>query len=302
MKILICSDGKPAADNATRIGGLVAGPSRAEATLLGIAEKPSDERPLRDALEAQAQSLRADGVAPEIVVRAGEPVRQILNQTSTTTYDLVVIGARRTGRKGLYWRSEKTYEVIKAIPPPVLVAIGECNRLKRFLVCTGGKQFIEEAVHLTGKVAAAVGASVTLLHVMAEPPAIYADLVRLEEDVNRLLESGSELGLNLRRQKEDLERLGVPAEVHVRHGIVIDQVFAEVRQGDHDLIVTGSSQARGMLQHYIMGDLTRSILNRANCSVLVARSRKGAATRSVLNRIKSLFSPKNRRAEIGVIK
>ena len=298
MKILICSDGKPAADNATRIGGLLAGPSRAEATLLGIAEKPSDERPLRDALEAQAQSLRADGVAPEIVVRAGEPVRQILNQTSTATYDLVVIGARRTGRKGLYWRSEKTYEVIKAIPPPVIAAIGDCNRLKRFLVCTGGKEFIEEAVQLTGKVAAAVGASVTLLHVMAEPPAIYADLVRLEEDVDRLLGSRSELGLNLHRQKEELERLGVPAEVRVRHGIVIDQVFAEVRQGDHDLIVTGSSQARGMLQHYIMGDLTRSILNRANCSVLVARSGKGAAARSILNRIKSLFMPKNRRAKI----
>src|ERR1700719_5369874 len=272
MKILICSDGKPAADNATRIGGLLAGPSRAEATLLGIAEKPSDERPLRDALEAQAQSLRADGVAPEIVVRAGEPVRQILNQTSTATYDLVVIGARRTGRKGLYWRSEKTYEVIKAIPPAVIAAIGDCNRLKRFLVCTRGKEFIEEAVQLTGKVAAAVGASVTLLHVMAEPPAIYADLVRLEEDITRLLESNSELGINLRTQKQDLEKLGVPTEVHVRHGIVVDQVFAEVRKSNYDLIVTGSSQARGMLRHYIMGDLTRSILNHANCPVLVARA------------------------------
>jgi len=292
MKILICSDGKPAADNATRIGGLLAGPSHAEATLLGIAEKPSDERPLRNALEAQAQSLGVDGVTPEIVVRAGEPVRQILNQTSTTTYDLVVIGARHTGRTGLYWRSEKTYEVIKAIPPPVLVALGECNRLKRFLVCTGGKEFIEEAVQLTGKVAAAVGASVTLLHVMAEPPAIYADLVRLEEDVDRLLESGSELGLNLRRQKEELERLGVPAEVRVRHGIVIDQVFAEVRQGDYDLIVTGSSQARGMLRHYIMGDLTRSILNRANCSVLVARSGKSKGPISLLASLRRLFGPR----------
>jgi nucleotide-binding universal stress UspA family protein len=292
MKILICSDGKPAADNATRIGGLLAGPSHAETTLLGIAEKPSDERPLRDALEAQAQSLRADGIAPEIVVRAGEPVRQILNQTSTTAYDLVVIGARHKGRTGLYWRSEKTYEVIKAIPPPVLVAIGESNRLKRFLVCTGGKEFIEEAVQLTGKVAAAIGASVTLLHVMAEPPAIYADLVRLEEDVNRLLESKSELGLNLHRQKEELERLGVLAEVRVRHGIVIDQVFAEVRQGDHDLIVTGSSQARGVLRHYIMGDVTRSILNRANCPVLVARSGKSKGPISLLASLKRLFGPR----------
>src|SRR6266436_3015217 len=292
MKILIFCDGTPGADNATRIGGLLAGPSHAETTLLGIAEKPSDERPLRDALEAQAQSLRADGVAPEIVVRAGEPVRQILNQTSTTTYDLVVIGSRHTGRTGLYWRSEKTYEVIKAIPPPVLVAIGECNRLKRFLVCTGGKEFIEEAVQLTGKVAAAVGASVTLLHVMAEPPAIYADLVRLEEDVDRLLESKSELGVNLRRQKESLERLGVPTEVHVRHGIVLDQVFAEAREGGHDLIVTGSSQARGLLRHYIMGDLTRSILNHANCPVLVARGGRPPAIGGFWDLLKHLFHRK----------
>jgi nucleotide-binding universal stress UspA family protein len=278
MKILICSDGTSPADSAIRIGGLLIGPTHAETTLLGIAENPRDERPLRDALEAQAGSLRAHGVAPEVVVREGEPIRQILIQTSKTTYDFVVIGARRKGTTGLYWRSEKTYEVIKLIPPPVLVAIGECTTLKKFLICTGGKEFIEEAVQLTGKLAAAVGASVTLLHVMAEPPAIYADLVRMEEDVERLLESKSELGVNLRRQKESLGRLGVPTEVHVRHGIVLDQVFAEARAGDYDLIVTGSSQAQGLLRHYIMGDVTRGILNHANCPVLVARGGRAAST------------------------
>jgi nucleotide-binding universal stress UspA family protein len=272
MRILICSDGTPSADDATRIGGLLAAACRAEATLLGIAENPRDEQSLHEALGRQAQSLRDRGVTPEIVVRAGAPIPQILKQTSIIQYDLVVIGARRTRSRGLYWRSLKTYEVIKSISPPVLVAVGEGARLKRFLVCTGGKEFIEDAVTLTGKLAAATGASVTLLHVMAEPPAMYADLVRLEEDVDLLLKSHSELGENLRHQKQELERLGVSAEVRVRHGIVVDQVFEEARKGDYDLIVTGSSQARGMLRHYIMGDLTRSILNRAECSVLVARA------------------------------
>jgi len=290
MKILICSDGTSTADQAARIGGLLAGPSRAEATLLGIAEKSRDERPLRDVLEAQAQALRAHGVAPEIVVRAGEPIRQILKQTSTTTYDLVVIGSRKTEPTGLYWRSEKTYEVIKLIPPPVLVAIGECTALKKFLVCTGGKEFIERAIQFTGKLAAAVGASVTLLHVMAEPPAIYADLVRLEEDVDQLLESKSELGTNLRQQKRELEHLGVSAEVRLRHGIVIDQVFEEAREGNYDLIVTGTSRARGLLRHYIMGDLTRSILNQATCPVLVARAGKPKAATTLWKALKGLFS------------
>ncbi len=292
MKILICSDGMPAAESAIQLGGLLAGPLQAETTILGIAEKSSDERPLREALEKQAQSLRAQKFGLEISMHAGEPVRQILDQTSKTSYDLVVIGARWTGATGYYWRSEKTYEVIKAIQPPVLVAIGECKQLKRFLVCTGGKEFIEQAIQLTGKLAAALGASVTLLNVMAEPPAIYADLVQLEEDVSRLLESKSELGTNLQRQKRELERLGVSAEVRLRHGIVIDQVFEEARDGDYDLIVTGTSQARGLLRHYIMGDLTRSILNHADCPVLVARGGRPVTIGGFWNLLKRLFRRK----------
>src|SRR5207247_11306787 len=153
-------------------------------------------------------------------------------------YDLVVIGARWTGAVGDYWRSKRTYEVIKAIQPPVLVAIGERKQLKRFVVCTGGKEFIERAVKFTGRLAGAVGASVTLLNVMAEPAAMYADLVRMEENVGQLLQSKSELGTNLRRQKRELERLGVPAEVRLRHGIVVDEVFEEVPQGNYDLMLT----------------------------------------------------------------
>jgi nucleotide-binding universal stress UspA family protein len=288
MKILICSDGTSSAETTIRLGGAFAAPLKAQTTLVGIAETSQDEDPLREALQKQAQSLLARGVSPEILVQSGEPVRQIVDQASKTSYDLVVIGARWIGATGHYWRSAKTYEVIKTIQPPVLVAIGECETLKRFLICTGGKEFIEQAVQFTGKLAAAVKASVTLLHVMAEPPAMYADLVRLEENVDQLLQSKSELGTNLRRQRRELERLGVPAEVRLRHGIVIDQVFEEA--GDYDLIVTGTSRARGLLRHYIMGDLTRGILNRANCPVLVTRAGPPKAARTLWKAIKGLFS------------
>ena len=292
MKILICSDGMPAADNATRLGASLAGPLQAESILLGIAEKADDEPALREALEKQAEWLRAKSVSPQIVIRSGDPVRQIVDETTKSKYDLVIIGARKTGATGLHWRSEKTYEVIKSISPPVLVAMGEWAELKRFLVCTGGKEFIEGAVQLTGKLAKAVGASVTLLHVMAEPPAIYADLVQLEEDVERLLQSKSELGMNLSAQKADLEKLGVAAEVRIRHGIVVDQVFAEALEKSYDLIVTGSSQARGRLRHYIMGDLTLSILNHASCPVLVARAGKIAGPRGLWRSLRRAFAAK----------
>jgi len=127
--------------------------------LLGIAEVSGDEGPLRAALESEAEKLRSFGVSPELVLRTGEPIREILHQTTSAQYDLTIIGAERKGTTGLYWRAEKSYEVIKAIPSPVLLATGACESLRSFLVCTGGKDYIDAAVQLTGKVAAAVSAS-----------------------------------------------------------------------------------------------------------------------------------------------
>ncbi|MEO8439122.1 MAG: universal stress protein [Spartobacteria bacterium] len=274
MRILICSDGTDPADNPTRLGGLIAGPCKAQTTLLGIVEEASQEESLRQALVGEAELLRKLGIEPEIVVRSGEPIRQILAETTANEYEFAIIGARRKGSGGMYFRPEKTYEVIKAVPPPVLVAIGACTSVRRLLVCTGGKRYIDDAAQLAGEIAACLGGTVTLLHVMAEPPAIYADLVRLEEDVDRLLASDSELGRNLRGQKEGLEKMGINVAVRIRHGLALDQIFAEVREGEHDLIVTGTPQASGTFRHYIMGDLTRGILNRADCPVLVARAGK----------------------------
>src|SRR4051794_11873642 len=118
MRILICSDGTDPADKPILLARLVAAPTRAETTLLGITEKPADEKPLRDAIDSEAEKLRRFGISPEIVVRAGEPIREILEQTKSARYDMTIIGARRKTSTGMYWRSGKTYEVIKAIPTP----------------------------------------------------------------------------------------------------------------------------------------------------------------------------------------
>jgi nucleotide-binding universal stress UspA family protein len=283
MNILICSDGTPASDNAARLGGLLAGATRAQVTLLGIAENPSDEQPLRQALDQETDVLRRTGVQLQTTIQTGEPIGEILGETSAKKYDLIVIGSRRRNAPG------RTYEIIKAVEPSVLVAIGVRERLSRILLCSGGKHFIDDAVRLTGTLAAALHAEVTLFHVMAEPPAIYAHLMELEEDVTALLASGSELGRNLVAEKKALEKLGVVVNVRVRHGFIIDQLLDEMREGNYDLIVSGSSRARGPLQHYIMGDVTQRILDSAECSVLVARSRRPGPARGLWQSFARLF-------------
>jgi nucleotide-binding universal stress UspA family protein len=123
---------------------------------------------------------------------------------------------------------------------------------------------------------------------MAEPPPIFSDLIKMEEDVNLLLHSNLPAGQNLRREKEQLEAFGVSAQVRLRHGLVVSEVFKEINQGDYDLVVTGSSPAGGTLRTYIMGNITREIVNRAQCPVLVVRGEQEPQT--IGRSLKDFFS------------
>jgi nucleotide-binding universal stress UspA family protein len=283
MKLLICTDGSAQAENAVRFGGMIAGQSQAEATILAITEKPGEEDAVFESLRRAQQMLKEHGVDAEVITKAGEPIDEIVKRTDETSYDLVVIGAVRKGTRGPFLMSAKAYKIIKAVAPPVLVVIGDRETIKRILVCSGGEKYIDRAVQFSGALARAAGASITLFHVMAEPPAVYTDLIKMEEDVNLLLHSSSGLGENLRREKESLEGMGVQAEVRLRHGLVISEVFKEIRRGDYDLVVTGSSPEGGNLRSYIMGNITREIVNRAECPVLVVRGGEepGGITRSL---------------------
>ena len=272
MKILFCSDGSTQAENAIRFGGNIAAACRAEATILGITETPGDEPAMLQGLGRSQQLLKDKAVSIEMIVKSGEPVQEILRRTTESNYDLVVIGAVRKGTRGAFWLPAKAYKIIKRIAPPVLTVIGSRAKLQNILICTGGKNYIDKAVQFTGEIAKCAAAKATLVHVMAEPPRVYADLIAREEDVDRLLNSSSPLGQNLKRLKESLESMGVVTEVRLRHGEVMRELLGEIRRADYDLVVAGSAPARGRLQTYIMGDITREIVNQAECPVLVVRT------------------------------
>lgn len=271
MKILICSDGSEQAERAMRLGAAIAAGCHAEVTLLGIKETAGTAETLLDSLKRGQALLEDKKIQAELVTKSGNPIEEIIKRTHETSYDLVVIGAARKGRRGAFWMSSKTYKLIKEIGPPVLSVAGKSVALERILICSGGKQYIDDAVRLTGEIARGIGASVTLLHVASEPPGIFAHLPRMEEDTSLLLRSQSELGQNLRREKETLEALGVRTEVKLRHGTVLEEILREIRAGNYDLVVTGSALSRS-LRTYMLGNISREIVNRATCAVLVVRA------------------------------
>jgi nucleotide-binding universal stress UspA family protein len=282
MKILFCSDGSSQAENAVRFGALIAAAYQTETTILGIVERASEQDAVLQALRRAQEILKEHHLNAELITKAGRPVAEIVKRTQETKYDLVVIGAIRKGTTGPRWMSARAYKIIEAVTPPVVVVIGERPALRRILLCTGGTRYADTTAQFAGEIARRVNATVTLWHVLAEIPAVYENLNRsAEEHAAELLQSNSTLGRSLRHQKELLENAGVPCEILLRHGQVLQELLAELQRADYDLVVSGSSPSRNKLRTYVMGNITREIVNRADLPVLVVRSETHSSSHGI---------------------
>jgi nucleotide-binding universal stress UspA family protein len=105
-------------------------------------------------------------------------------------------------------------------------------------------------------------------------------------DVSALLASDSALGQNLRAEKEMIEAAGIPTEVRVRSGLVDAEIAAEIEAGDYDLVVLGSKPSRDVFSQYLLGNMTRRLVNWVPRPVLVVASGIGSQRpRSWLERI-----------------
>ena len=299
MKMLFCSDGSTQAENAVRFGALIAAAYQAETSILGITEKANQTDALLQALRCASDVLKENHLNAELIIKAGRPVREIVKRTQESKYDLIVIGATHKGRRGPWWMSARAYKIIESVEPPVLVVIGGRTALRRLLLCTGGGPPPNRMVEFGGDLARRMNAVVTLCHVLPEPPAMFADLIEREEDTERVLTSNSKLGRTLRLQKELLEKLGVTCEIRLRHGLVVPELMRELQQTEYDLVVTGSSPAQDRLRQYVMGDLTREIVNRAELPVLVLRTGPKQITHPLSDLISHLFkhAPKTSEGE-----
>ena len=286
MRILLCSDGTSEAASAERFGALLAIACRAHVTLLGVAENTGERQRVAENLERDRLALKADGVDCEVVLREGEPTREIMTfSDGEDAFDLVVLGARRKAGAGRYWRSARVYKLIRTLTSPVLIVMGRREKLARVLVCSGGRGYITPALDVAGVLASGARADVTLLHIIAEPPGMYAQLSAMRETTEQVMASGTDLAKHLQTEEARLKSAGVNVQVRVRQGPILHELAEEIRTGDYDMVVTGTAVAQSPLRRYIMGDVTREIVNRVGCPVLVVQSRvDGAVAKSAPKR------------------
>jgi nucleotide-binding universal stress UspA family protein len=271
MRILMCTDGSSYAAEALRFGALIAREARDQITLLGVMENPEEERRVVRMLQRTSSALCDDVPHIETLIRRGHAAEEILEETEENEYELVIVGSR--GRRGItrFLMGSTASRLARYCPSPVLIVKGERRDLSRILVCTGGAESGEKDTDLAGRIAALTGATVTILHVMSQLPlSLDVDARDLECSTRVLLTSDAREGIHLRKALRILKNLGVEGEAKIRHGLVVDEILSEGREGDYDLVVIGAHVASG-LERFMLTDTTEQIVLGCDRPVLVVK-------------------------------
>lgn len=141
-----------------------------------------------------------------------------------------------------------------------------------FLVCEGGQDPRLLAI-LTGRLAPLLqtATEIELLHIMSQMTA--APGVRgweLRAGAREHIERHTREGELLEHDLDLLEQLDVDlkVKVKVRHGVVVDEILDEARQGSFDLIVIGAHQVTGW-QRLLSADHAHEIILRGELPLLV---------------------------------
>lgn len=272
MRILVCSDGSPESAEAVAYASRIRSTEKVAFALLGIRAGEGADPELLETLREQQRVLERTGLPVELSTGTGEPVGAIEDIAEKSRCDLVILGARRRGRGRLTTFGTSTYRVVRALLPPVLVVPGAREAIRRIVIAVGGLGHIERAVEVAAPIAAAVGAQVTLLHVMAEPPIAYAPLVERPTEPQALPSRSDALSRLLRELDVQLSDRGIETDVRFRFGPVVDEVLRAARDADADLLVVGTSPAGGEIRRYLLGDLVRDFLGDALCPILLVRT------------------------------
>ena len=275
MRVLICTDGSPAAEAAASFVSRLSFPPDTVISLLGVSETDGDQVHLITSFERIERTL--DGARPGIQRKTGygNAAENIQKETEENSYDLVALGERGHQRGFAGWKIGSTVnKLARTLTIPFLVARNVPLRLSKILLCTGAEAPSLETVRVGGRLISTARAEIILLHVMSQVA------MRLDSPPDDLLDTaqsaiqrGTREGQHLKQALQLLSQVSVIGAVTpcLRHGLVVDEVLAELEEGQYELLVIGGHyhHGRSHWEEFLLEDVAGQLIHRAPCSVLI---------------------------------
>lgn len=237
----------------------------------------SFRRELKEKGDVSAEALDAVSVK-EVVRRDVSPGPAILNYAAEAGIDLLALGTH--GRRGpsRILLGSVAEEVVRQAKQPVLTVRGEDgassapDTIDRILVPVDFSDYSRDALRHAEEWAALYGASLDVLHVVAEDlhPAFYVGGVQSVYDVEPNIEQkvldklGAFVGETNGRATE--------VRTHVRVGNGAPSSIAEFVEDQAIDLVSMSTHGRTGLDRFLLGSVAEKVVRHVQCPVLTVKA------------------------------
>jgi nucleotide-binding universal stress UspA family protein len=278
MRTLIIINNSPHDEGVLQYSAQIIAKSNLESTIMMIIPKKQVET-LQNAeiILAQAQDrLRINKLQKK--VRVGTPVKEIIKETKTGEYELLILGCLSSPRSDCLTPGSSFTQIVEGVPCSTLIVREKAPQVKRLLLCDSGSESAQSTRDFTARLVNLIEGEeqITILHVMSQisaGPGIRGD--QLRSDADELINAHTPEGELLERDIEELKQAGVHTDPKIRHGLVVDEILEEARKGEYDLVVIGAHIPVGW-RKFLLDNIARKIVTQIDRSILIVKPKIGS--------------------------
>ena len=249
---------------------------RVPLTLIGIIEQKQrpniDEEfhPLEDIFGRAVALFKEQKVKYRLEIEEGH-AEDVISQKAREKGFLTVLTplGRPPLRRLLLRRS--FHQLMADIEGPILYVPSACIPPTHMLVCLGGLGYGISAESLGLEIATKVKSPVTLLHVVPPINRDYPETRTVRENWDHLEDTDSLLGRTLQKGLTKARKAGLKTDLKIRQGNVIEEILAELKEGDYDLVCMGSLYSTHGLRQMYAPNVTAEVADAIGCPVLTVR-------------------------------
>ena len=277
-ELLITTNGYKDTWSAIEYGVWLADAMQLKVRLLGVAEslKPAvidDHHPLEDVFAKAIELFEQKGIEYDPEIQNGDSEQVIPQKANSGDFITVVspLGRPRI-RRWLTGRSIRP--LMEKIKGPILYVPEARLPLKKMLISIGGLGYEVAAENLAFEVAVASHADVTVLHVITPTDVAYPGTRDMRKHLNDLEDTNTLVGRSLRTALDIAQKAGLNAKATTRQGSVVDEILAEIRRGNYDMVCMGSPYSATGLRQLYTPNVTAEVAEAGHCPVLTARYKR----------------------------
>ena len=274
--IFIFTNGRPTTLPAIEYGAWLGASMRTPVRLVGMDEDPSpsqideDVHPLESIFEQAVETFLKAGTEYHLEVQQGH-AEEVIPRRVKGQEALVVVGplGRPPLKRFLTGRSFR--DLMEQVAAPIVYVPQVKLPPKKLLVCLGGLGYEVTAEMLAMRVAAMTKAEIVLLTVVPPVDFDYPEARIMRENWQHLEETDTLAGRSLRKGLSIAKEAGLTASVTIRNGSAVEEILAEVRDGNYDLLCMGSPFSSNALRQLYTPNVTAEIAESDLVPVLTAR-------------------------------